>query len=345
MMLLSTEAAWAGNDKRRGTAGASELLINPWAHSSGWGSANVANVRGIDAFYNNIAGLTFVDKMEATYSNTMLFGGKNGLNSGANINAFGFATRLSDRGVVAFSIMAMGFGDIDVTTEESPEAINGTFAPTYMNLNVAYAHSFTTSIHGGANLKLITESTADLTGTAFAIDAGIQYVTGENDELKFGISLKNWGPAFSFSGTGLSFSFFNNAGNNMTAEFRSGELELPTSLNMGLAYDFLISTLNQKLTLAVAFISNSFRRDNFTIGAEYSMLDILQLRAGYVYESDIYDTDLSTTVFKGLCAGGSINVPLHKKDSESKTALTVDYAYRSADRMRGTHSIGATFRF
>ena len=98
-------------------------------------------------------------------------------------------------------------------------------------------------------------------------------------------------------------------------------------------------------TLSVAFISNSFRRDNFTIGAEYSMLDILQLRAGYVYESDIYDTDLSTTVFKGLCAGGSINVPLHKKDSESKTALTVDYAYRSADRMRGTHSIGATFRF
>ena len=31
MLLLSTEAVWAGNDKRRGTAGATELLINPWA--------------------------------------------------------------------------------------------------------------------------------------------------------------------------------------------------------------------------------------------------------------------------------------------------------------------------
>ena len=28
MMLLSTESAWAGNDRRRGTSGAMELLIN-----------------------------------------------------------------------------------------------------------------------------------------------------------------------------------------------------------------------------------------------------------------------------------------------------------------------------
>ena len=32
------------------------------------------------------------------------------------------------------------------------------------------------------------------------LDAGIQYRTGEEDELKFGISFKNWGPRMSFSG-------------------------------------------------------------------------------------------------------------------------------------------------
>ena len=48
MVLVSTESVWAGNDKRRGTAGATELLINPWARSTGWGSAGVANVRGLD---------------------------------------------------------------------------------------------------------------------------------------------------------------------------------------------------------------------------------------------------------------------------------------------------------
>jgi hypothetical protein len=60
MLLMSTEAVWAGNDKRRGTSGSTELLINPWARSNGWGSANVANVRGLDAFYSNIAGLSTV---------------------------------------------------------------------------------------------------------------------------------------------------------------------------------------------------------------------------------------------------------------------------------------------
>ena len=64
MVLVSTESVWAGNDKRRGTAGATELLINPLARSTGWGSAGVANVRGLDAFYSNIAGLSYVNNFE-----------------------------------------------------------------------------------------------------------------------------------------------------------------------------------------------------------------------------------------------------------------------------------------
>ena len=201
MLLLSTEAVWAGNDKRRGTAGATELLINPWARSTGWGSANVANVRGLDAFYSNIAGLTYVSNVEFAYTNTMLNGGKSGLNSGATVNAFGLAVRLFDRGVMGLSLMSMGFGEINVTTVDSPEPINGTISPTLMNINVAYAHSFTASIKGGVNVKVISESTDNVSGSAFAVDAGIQYVTGADDELKFGISLKNWGPSFSFGGT------------------------------------------------------------------------------------------------------------------------------------------------
>ena len=53
LMLLSVESVWAGNDKRRGTAGATQLLVNPWARSNGWGGANVASVRGLDAFYSS----------------------------------------------------------------------------------------------------------------------------------------------------------------------------------------------------------------------------------------------------------------------------------------------------
>ena len=345
MVLVSTESVWAGNDKRRGTAGATELLINPWARSTGWGSAGVANVRGLDAFYSNIAGLSYVNNFEFTYTNTMLYGGKSGLNSGASINALGLAVRLFDRGVMGLSLMSMGFGDIAITTEESPEPINGTYSPTLMNINVAYSHIFTTSIRGGVNLKVISESTANVSGSAFAIDAGIQYVTGANEDLKFGISLKNWGPAMKFEGTGLSFTFVNNAGNNMTAEYRSGELELPTCLNIGLSYDFLFETWQQRLTFAGAFTSNAFLKDNLTVGVEYSMFDIFSLRCGYVWQTDIFSETNRTTANTGLCAGGSVDIPLGKQDEEHNRGLSIDYSYRAASPLKGTHTIGASFRF
>ena len=345
LTLLSYESAWAGNDKRRGTAGATQLLINPWAQSNGLGSASVANVRGLDAFYSNIAGLSFINKIEVTYSNTMLFGGKSGLNSAGTINAFGLAIRMSDRGVLGLSLMTCGFGDIDITTEESPEPINGTFSPTLMNLNVAYAHSFTASIHGGVNIKIINESTDNISASGFAIDAGIQYVTGENDELKFGISLKNWGPAFSYGGTGLSHSIINDAGNSQTLEFPAAEMELPTSLKIGLSYDILFGSLNQYLTMALAFTSNAFLKDNYAVGLEYGLLDVLKLRCGYVFEPGMLDYDTRTTASTGLCAGASVNVPLNKKKGDGKTSLTVDYAYHTNDNLRGTHVLGGTFRF
>ena len=342
LTALTAQSAMAGNDERRGTAGAAELLINPWARSTGWGGVNVANARGLDASFVNIAGLAFVKNIEVAYSNTILYGGKSGLNSGAIINTFGLGVRVFESGVLGVYIFSAGFGDLDVTTYDSPEAgSNGTFAPSYMNINVAYAHSFTNTIHGGANLKVVTESTDNVSASGFAIDAGIQYVTGENDELKFGISLKNWGPSMNFGGTGHSLTMTNHAGNNFTVETRAAEIELPTCLNIGLAYDFLFNQWDQRLTIAAAFTSNAFLRDNYTIGLEYSLLNMFQLRSGYVFQPGIFSDP--ATANSGFSAGASVDIPLSKKDDAS--SITLDYSYRTAYNLRGTHAIGATLRF
>lgn len=344
MTTLSVQSAMAGNDERRGTAGCSELLINPWTRSTGWGGVNISSVRGLDAMFNNVAGLAFVNNIEVSYANTMLYGGKNGLSSGATINTFGLGIRIFESGVLGVYVMSLGFGDIPVTTYDSPDpGVNGTFSPSYMNINVAYAHSFTNTIHGGVVFKLATETTADVSGSGFAIDAGIQYVTGENDELKFGLSLKNWGPSMSFGGPGHSLTMINDAGNSFTVESRAAEMELPTCLNIGLSYDFLFEKWDQRLTIAAAFTSNAFLRDNYTLGLEYALLNLVQLRCGYVFQPGLW-TD-AATARNGICAGASVDVPLHKKDSDSKTGLSIDYSYQSASPLRGTHSIGASFRF
>lgn len=346
VVLLSTmsfQSVMAGNDERRGTAGASELLINPWARNTGWGGVNVANVRGLESMFSNVAGLSFVKNIEVGYTNTMLYGGKSGLTSGASINTFGLGVRIFERGVAGIYVMSMGFGDIDVTKYESPEAgVNGTFSPSYMNINVAYAHSFTSTIHGAVLFKVVSESTDNVSGSGFGVDAGIQYVTGDDDELKFGISLKNWGPSMKYGGTGLSLQMINTAGNNFTVETRAAEMELPTCLNIGVSYDFFFEKWDQRLTVAGAFTSNAFLRDNYTLGLEYSLLKMFELRAGYILQPGMW-TGNPATANNGICAGASVDIPFSKKDDN--LGLRIDYSYQSATPLRGTHAIGASFRF
>ncbi|MBQ9417020.1 MAG: PorV/PorQ family protein [Bacteroidales bacterium] len=344
LSAVALQPAMAGNDERRGTAGASELLLNPWARSTGWGGVNVANVRGLDGMFNNVAGLAFVKNIEVAYSNTMLYGGRSGVTSGATLNTFGLGVRVFESGVLGAYVMTVGFGDLPITTYDSPEAgDNGTFSPSYMNINIAYAHSFTNTIHGGVVFKVATESTDNVSASGFAIDAGIQYVTGENDELKFGISLKNWGPTMKFGGTGHSLTMVNNADNNFTVETRAAEMQLPTCLNIGLSYDFLFSKWDQRLTVAGSFTSNAFLRDNYTLGLEYSLLNMFQVRTGYIFQPGLWNDD-AATANNGFCAGGSIDIPFSKKEG-SNLGLTIDYSYRTASPLKGTHAFGASLRF
>ena len=99
----------AGNDQRVGTAGAQELLINPWARSSGFGSANSASIQGLEASFLNIAGIAFTNKTEMIFSRTNWLVG-----SEIYVNAFGFSQTVGEDAVMALTFMSMDFGDIDL---------------------------------------------------------------------------------------------------------------------------------------------------------------------------------------------------------------------------------------
>ena len=133
-------SASAGNPDRAGQAGATELLINPWARSSGFASANTASVRGLEAQYLNVAGMAFTTKTEVLFSNTQWLVG-----SGVMINSFGLSQKIGEAGVIGLAIMNMNFGDIDITTSDLPEGGIGTFSPNYLNIGVSYAKNFSNS--------------------------------------------------------------------------------------------------------------------------------------------------------------------------------------------------------
>ena len=335
LSLTSLKEAKAGNEDRVGQAGAGELLINPWARSSGWGGVNTANARGLEASFNNIAGLAFTQKTEIIFSQTSYLKG-----SDISISTFGFSQKVGETGVIGLSIMALSVGEIQIRTVNQPDGGIGTFKPSFINIGISYAHTFSNSIYGGINFKIISESISNVNAQGVAIDAGIQYVTGPTDNIKFGISLKNVGPTLSFSGDGFAFSGTQNgSANSHTIEERQAEFELPSLINIGGAYDFNFNEEN-RLTIAANFTSNSFSKDQYTLGAEYGFMQYLMVRAGFTYEKGILDKLTRTTALTGPCAGVTIQAPINK---EKGSTFSIDYSYRASDPWQGSHTISARF--
>jgi hypothetical protein len=338
IIIIPPFDARAGNKDRAGQAGAAELLINPWAKSSGWGGVNVSNNMGLEALYNNVAGLAFTPTTEVIFAYTDWMKGAD-----ISIMNFGIAQRVSESGVIGLSIMSMNFGDIDITTIDLPEGGIGKFSPRYMNINLAYSKAFSNSIYGGINFKVINEAISNATAMGFAFDIGIQYVTGEKENVKFGISLRNVGTKMKFGGDGYSLqTTVPNNENEFTTTQRGAAFELPTQLNIGASYDFLFEK-KTRFTLAGSFTSNSFTKDQVIFGGEFSFRDYLMIRAAYAYEEGIGKaiTDPArSNANKGLSGGFTVQVPLNK---EKGNLFGIDYSYRPTDHFSGTHTIAARF--
>lgn len=342
-VLLPNMTLKAGNDDRRGTAGAGELLINPWARSAGWSNVSTACGTGIDALFTNVAGLGHTPGTEFYFNYSHWLN-----NSDIGLFSVGLAQSLGDYGVLGLSVNSMSFGSIERTTVSSPEiGNNGTFKPTLMNIGVSFARAFSSSIYAGATLKIVSEGIDNVTATGVGFDAGVQYVTGDDYEIKFGIALKNWGPSMSFSGDGLSMNATpQNSDHTQTMEQRSLEWELPSSLSIGASYDFLFAEKQHRLTVAGNYESMAFAKDLYTLGLEYGFLNYFMVRCGYTYQgggtNDIYEEDSEKTNFSnGFTAGATINAPLVKAKGDKRGVnLSIDYAYRSTVILDGIHTIG-----
>lgn len=376
--LVSSDL-FAGNWQRAGQAGASQLLINPWARTSGWGEAGVACVTGYESMHLNVAGLAFTKKLEVGFNNSQYLVG-----SGIQINAAALAIRVGENSVLGAMVNIFSWGEIDRTSEDMPEGGFGTFKPSYATIGLSYAREFSNSIYGGITVKMINEHIDNLKASGFAIDAGIQYITGfgkdkagnrNRDNIHFGITMKNVGTTMKYTGDGMTFVGFSPTGTLMSVENRSQEYELPSLIKIGFSYHVRLAPKideeedvvysNHNLAIALNFTSNSFTKDQFHIGLEYSFMEYLFLRAGYIYESGLYSVDDCTTWFSGPSVGISLQAPLKKREGgksasrlsdgsspkkavyglnttsvSTRPVLGIDYSYRFTNILGGVHTFG-----
>lgn len=330
-MVISAQEAEAGNPDRQGEAGAYELLINPWARSSGVHSMMASRVRGVEAMRINPAGLGRMDQTQVLLSRSIYLEG-----TGINLNALGIGQKIGKNGTIGISLMSIDFGDIPITTAAQPEGVGGTYSPSFFNLGLAYSHTFDKKISVGVVGRLVSETISDVSTTGMAVDAGIQYITGPNDNIHFGISLRNIGTQMRYSGEGFSFTGNAPEGDyTLTLNQRSAKFEMPSLLNIGGSYDFLFG--KNRLTVLGNFTSNSFGRDYIGGGVEYAFSEMFMVRGGYRHETGGVISNADKSVETGLAAGASLEVPTSKK-GDSK--FGIDYSYRASNPFGGTHSIG-----
>jgi hypothetical protein len=335
-LSLNTILVFAGNPDRQGEAGAYELLLNPWARSTGLHAMNTSCVQGVEAMTLNVAGLTRIGKTEIGIAHSIYLQG-----TGLGVNSIGFAQRLSENGVLGVSINALDFGKIPITTNNLPEGTGATFSPLFFNMAVSYAHSFEKKVSVGITARFINESLADVSASGISLDAGVQYYTGGTDypeRFKFGISLRNIGSSMQFGGQGLNQASTNPDGTlnySLTYTKNAAQFELPSQLNIGAAYDILPES-KMRLTVVGNFTSNAFSRDDIGGGLEFAYGNYFMIRGGYKYEVGTTAADVNKSVFTGVCGGVSVQLPFNKSGDQK---LSIDYGYLATNPFNGTHNL------
>lgn len=331
--------------ERVGQAGAVELLINSMPRSSGFNGLDLGNSSGIESSMINPAGIARTTGTELLFARTAWLRG-----SDIFINSFGFSQGFgADGGSIGLLINTVNLGEFVRTTTSQPDGTLGTFSPTFLNIGLSYAKKFTDRIHVGATARIINQSTPEVSASGIALDAGVQYRSGEKDRLKLGIALRNVGPTMAFGGDGLSgrVAFESTNPYETAVELPTARFELPTTLSMGGSYDFFLGNDNT-VTVLGSFISNSFYLNQGGLGLAYSYKDIVMLRGSFLYEQGIFG-DLGIDRFNahtGGAVGASFQIPFgdakfDASSNETFSSFSLDMSYRFTNPFSGTFTFGA----
>ncbi len=326
---MAAPDARAQDNDRIGTAAMEELMVPVTPRTISLGAAvtgGVADMSGVEALSSNAAAVMLNNSTSAYFSRMSYI-------ADVGVNYFGIAQRFGSNNI-ALTVTNWDYGDIPLQTTENPEIDpSNTWSASTFVVGLTYAHQFTDRIAAGVTVKGLSRTLDDVSASGMALDAGMTYVVGESG-LRFGVSLKNFGPAMNFSGIGLQNDISApgpSGGYQVPGEVRDAGSELPSMLNFGASYTRDLAN-GFAATVLANFRSNSYDLDQYAAGVELGFQNLLYVRGGADLTSD---PDLHHWGFWNVGAG--LRLPL------GSSQLMVDYAYRPSDVFSGVNVISAAF--
>ena len=216
-------------------------------------------------------------------------------------------------GTIGLSLVAVDYGEHFLETVRADNEKGfidlGAYSPSAMAAGLGYARALTDRFSVGANLKYVTQSlgeatmsadpdggnrqTQDFSKSTVAVDFGVLYQTGLRS-LNFAISARNFSRELTYA---------------------EENFELPLTFSMGLSADLFemsgYSSNMHALQMAVEAERPRDYAEQVKVGVEYTFINTLSLRAGYLFPTDE----------QGINLGAGLQTDV------SGITLGVDYAY------------------
>ncbi|MBS4015538.1 MAG: PorV/PorQ family protein [Candidatus Latescibacteria bacterium] len=318
-----------------GMAGMPFLKIGV-GRANGMGDAFVAIADDASATYWNPAGLALLKNREVMLNHIDWV-----LETRLEYLAGAFPTKL---GTFGFALTSVNYGEFEQTTIDNYQGTGVFFSAADMAFSASYARMFTDKFAFGGSIKAMQQRIWDMSANAFAFDLGTYYNTGWQN-VRLAMTIANFGPDASFSGTQLNFDVDYPEGYTwpwtitpIPATYATEKFLLPIIFRFGIAYDIIKIEDKTSLTLAADLTHYNDVNEKVSIGLEYQYLNFA-LRGGYIINTD-GDYRERIGASDGLSFGAGA---WFKPTPDLK--LNVDYAYRNLSRLGISHRVSLNVGF
>jgi hypothetical protein len=303
-----------------GTSGFQFLKIGVGARGVALGNAYTALADDPMAIFWNPAGIAQVEKFG-------LGGAVTQWPADIYISSAAAVYNLGKYGTIGASFSLMTTGLMNIVTVYNPGGNEGSFEVGDWVAGLTYARAMTDHFTVGVTFKLIRETLGNFESmglgnfeeTVWAIDIGSYYNTGFKN-LRVGMSIMNFGPEAQYQvdddldgeyDEDIRDGLDNDNDGVFDEDTEEAGVPLPLIFRVGLAMDIFESE-NHKLTAVADMYHPPDNKENYNIGAEYWLFNMIALRGGYSIQMDE----------GGLCAGVGAKI-----DAFGLGTVCLDYAY------------------
>lgn len=275
------------------------LLVN--SDPAGWGSAgaSVASPANAFAVENNAASMSLFDGTGSAAVSYGMWQPAAGNDKVAGFSGFWKASSKFSIGLLGKMFNQPSY---DITSDMGVVSqVNGTFSPKEYTVGLGLAFAFTDNLSAGLTVRDVSSSLGP-DAKANALSAGLSLFYSK-DALRAGLSLDNLGGK---------------------VDYGEGGSSQPMAIKVGASYDAL-KNLSANAEADYYFSGGGF---NAKIGAAYSIVDLVTLRAGYNYgASNSYVPSYASVGLGFKFAGVSLDVAFLLANENLKNSLFFGLGY------------------